>query len=98
MLTRKCSSCGVGVGVCRVCARACPRLCAPSAPPCSLGVRALAQVWAVIHKMRPDEGYAIKVSKREFRSRAERDEYLREVRLANDMPALEALLGKIAHG
>ena len=39
------------------------------------------------HAERPDEGYAIKVSHREFRSRAERDEYLREVRLANDMPA-----------
>ena len=52
-----------------------------------LGAGCFSEVWAVRHAERPDEGYAIKVSHREFRSRAERDEYLREVRLANDMPA-----------
>jgi len=36
--------------------------------------------------MRPSEHYAIKRSKREFRSRNERAEYLREVQLANSMP------------
>ena len=52
-----------------------------------LGAGCFSEVWAVRHAERPDEGYAIKVSHREFRSRAERDKYLREVRLANDMPA-----------
>jgi len=52
-----------------------------------LGSGSFSDVYAVQHKMRPAEYYAIKRSKREFRSRGERAEYLREVQLANSMPA-----------
>jgi len=52
-----------------------------------LGSGSFSDVYAVRHKMRPDEHYAIKRSKREFHSRNERAEYLREVQLANSMPA-----------
>lgn len=52
-----------------------------------LGSGSFSEVHAVRHKNRPEEWYAIKRSKREFHSRKERAEYLREVELANDMPA-----------
>ena len=51
-----------------------------------LGSGSFSEVYAVRHKMRLQERYAIKRSKREFHSRKERAEYLKEVELANDMP------------
>eukprot|EP00316_Scyphosphaera_apsteinii_P004654 CAMPEP_0119333296 /NCGR_PEP_ID=MMETSP1333-20130426/84819_1 /TAXON_ID=418940 /ORGANISM="Scyphosphaera apsteinii, Strain RCC1455" /LENGTH=515 /DNA_ID=CAMNT_0007343333 /DNA_START=18 /DNA_END=1565 /DNA_ORIENTATION=+ len=52
-----------------------------------LGSGSFSDVYAVEHKERPGERFAIKCSKREFHSKRERAEYLREVELANDMPA-----------
>ena len=37
--------------------------------------------------MRPEEKYAVKVLKRQFRSKAERAAYLQEAELANTLPA-----------
>jgi len=51
-----------------------------------LGSGSFCDVYAVEHKMRPDERYAIKQLKREFKSRKERAEHLKEVELANNMP------------
>ncbi len=47
-----------------------------------LGSGSFADVYAVQHKARPEEKYAIKVLRREFRSRAERAAFLREATLA----------------
>jgi len=58
-----------------------------------LGSGSFAEVYAVRHKMRPDERYAIKRSKHELHSRKQRAEYLREVQLANDMPAHANVVG-----
>jgi len=52
-----------------------------------LGSGSFSDVYAVKHKMRPDEHYAIKRSRGELRSKMERAEYLNEVKLANSMPA-----------
>ena len=46
-----------------------------------------ADVYAVKHKIRPDERYAVKVLKRQFRSKTERAAYLQEAELASTIPA-----------
>ena len=46
----------------------------------------MAAVYAVRHKTRPDERYAVKVLRKEFQSRAERATYLQEAQLANVLP------------
>jgi tRNA A-37 threonylcarbamoyl transferase component Bud32 len=51
-----------------------------------LGSGSFSDVYAVCLKSRPNERYAVKCSKREFKSRGERSEFLREVELANQMP------------
>lgn len=52
-----------------------------------LGSGSFADVWAVRHKGRADEKYAIKCLKHEFKSRAERAAYLQEIEVANTLPA-----------
>ena len=51
-----------------------------------LGSGSFADVWAVRHKTRPEERYAIKVLKKKFKSRAERAHFLQEAQLANTLP------------
>ena len=51
-----------------------------------LGSGSFSDVYAVCLKSRPQERFAVKCSKREFKSRGERAEFLREVELANNMP------------
>ena len=51
-----------------------------------LGSGSFCDVYAVEHKTRKGERYAIKYSKREFKSRNERAEHLKEVQLACKMP------------
>ena len=51
-----------------------------------LGAGSFSDVYAVSLRTRPSEKYAVKCSKREFKSRSERAEFLREVELANQMP------------
>ena len=51
-----------------------------------LGSGSFSDVYAVCLRSRPNERYAVKCSKREFKSRGERSEFLREVELANQMP------------
>jgi len=51
-----------------------------------LGSGSFCDVYAVEHKTRPGERYAIKFSKRAFKSRREREEHLREVKLACSLP------------
>jgi serine/threonine protein kinase len=51
-----------------------------------LGSGSFADVYAVRHKTRPDETYAVKVLKKEMGSRQDRAAYLREVELANTLP------------
>lgn len=52
-----------------------------------IGSGSFSDVYSVRHKSRPEEMYAIKVSKRKIHSRKERAEFLREVELANNMPS-----------
>ena len=51
-----------------------------------LGSGSFAEVWAVRHKARPTERYAIKCLKQELRTKAERASYLQEVQVANALP------------
>jgi serine/threonine protein kinase len=54
-----------------------------------LGSGSFADVWAVRHRQRPDEKYAIKRYKAEFRSKAERKQQLDEAQLASMLPIHE---------
>ena len=58
-----------------------------------LGSGSFASVWAVRHKTRPAERYAIKCYKGTFKSKAERAERLREAELANQLPSHPNVLG-----
>lgn len=57
-----------------------------------LGTGSFADVYAVRHKQRTEERYAIKAFKGQFKSRAERTERLREAELANQIPAHENVI------
>jgi hypothetical protein len=52
-----------------------------------LGSGSFADVFAVRHRARPDERYAVKVIRRAMRSKAERAEWLGEAMLANELPS-----------
>ena len=54
-----------------------------------LGSGSFADVWAVRHRLRPEEQYAIKRYKEEFRSKAERKQQLEEAQLASVLPIHE---------
>jgi tRNA A-37 threonylcarbamoyl transferase component Bud32 len=51
-----------------------------------LGAGSFSDVYEVQLKSRPNERYAVKCSKREFKSKGERAEFLHEVELANQLP------------
>ena len=57
-----------------------------------LGSGSFADVYAVRHKLRPDETYAVKILKKEMASRADRAAYLKEVELANSLPPHEHIV------
>jgi serine/threonine protein kinase len=58
-----------------------------------LGSGSFADVYAVRHKKRPKERYAVKVIRKEFKSYAERAAYLHEAELANKLPKHAHVVG-----